>query len=99
MSEDVTNKKIEDFIAGTRALTGQVVHERAPWNTTVTADAIRHFCHGIGDDNPLWLDPGYASKSRYGRLAAPPTFLISVLYPILHGAPAREEVATLLPEA
>ena len=98
MSEDDANKKIDDFIAQTCALSGQVVVERALWNTTAAADAIRHFCYGIGDDNPLWLDPDYADKSPYGRLAAPPTFLISVLYPILHGAPVDVPMHSLVVE-
>ncbi len=46
-----------------------------PWVREVTADAIRHYAHGIGDDNPLWTDPDYAAKSPYGTLIAPPTFL------------------------
>jgi len=28
-----------------------------PWNYEATRDAIRHYAHGIGDDNPLWTDP------------------------------------------
>jgi acyl dehydratase len=47
------------------------------WNSTVTADAIAHFAMGVGDDNPLWWDPGYAAASPAGRLFAPPTFLYS----------------------
>ena len=26
-----------------------------------TRDNIRHYAHGIGDDNPLWTDPDYAA--------------------------------------
>jgi len=46
-----------------------------PWITEINVDAIRHYAHGIGDDNPLWLDPEYASKTRYGCIIAPPTLL------------------------
>lgn len=46
---------------------------RAHWNE-VTADAIRHFALGIGDDNPLWLSKRYAAES-VGSVLAPPTFL------------------------
>ena len=45
------------------------------WITEATVDAIRHFAEGIGDDNPLHLDPAYAAKSRFGGIIAPPTFL------------------------
>jgi len=48
-----------------------------PWNYEATRDAIRHYAHGIGDDNPLWSDPAYAEKTRYGALVALPSFLFS----------------------
>jgi acyl dehydratase len=41
------------------------------------ADAIRHYAHGIGDDNPLWCDPDYAAKSRFGAITALPSFLFT----------------------
>src|SRR5665213_2348040 len=31
-----------------------------PWCYEVTRDNIRHYAHGIGDNNPLWCDPRYA---------------------------------------
>ncbi|MBI4319255.1 MAG: MaoC family dehydratase N-terminal domain-containing protein [Chloroflexi bacterium] len=43
-----------------------------------TQDAIRHFCDGIGDDNPLFRDPTYATKTRWGSIVAPPCFLYAV---------------------
>jgi acyl dehydratase len=46
-----------------------------PWITEINADAIRHWALGIGDDNPLWLDPEYAGKTRYRSIIAPPTIL------------------------
>lgn len=46
-----------------------------PWVKEATTDTIRHFAHGIGDDNPLWTDEEYAATSRYGTIIAPPTFL------------------------
>lgn len=88
--------QISAFIAESRRLNGQTIKERPLWNTAVTADAIRHFAYGISDDNPLWLDPAYAAESRYGRLVAPPTFLISVLYPLLHGAPVKVPLTNLI---
>lgn len=48
-----------------------------PWITEVNVDAIRHWAHGIGDDNPLWLDPQYAGKTSYGKIIAPPTILFA----------------------
>jgi acyl dehydratase len=48
-----------------------------PWCYEATRDNIRHYAHGIGDDNPLWCDPDYAAKSHYGGLVALPSFLFS----------------------
>jgi acyl dehydratase len=89
-------EQIEEFVIRSRALTGHEVRERTAWNTEVTADAIRHFAYGISDDNPLWLDPTHAAKSAAGRLVAPPAFLTSVLYPILHGAPMAAPLSSLI---
>ena len=46
-----------------------------PWCYEATRDNIRHYAHGIGDDNPLWCDPGYAAKTRFGDVIALPSFL------------------------
>ncbi|HRV96623.1 MAG TPA: MaoC family dehydratase N-terminal domain-containing protein, partial [Anaerolineae bacterium] len=93
---DTNQKKIDAFIAASRKLTGQVISERPLWNTAATADAIRHFAYGISDDNPLWLNTDYAAESRYGSLVAPPAFLISALYPLLHGAPLDVPLTNLI---
>jgi len=48
-----------------------------PWCHEATRDNIRHFAHGIGDDNPLWCDPVYAARTRYGDIVALPSFLFA----------------------
>jgi len=48
-----------------------------PWCHEATRDSIRHYAHGIGDDNPLWCDPDYAAGTRWGGLVAPPSFLFA----------------------
>ncbi|MEQ8232312.1 MAG: MaoC family dehydratase N-terminal domain-containing protein [Gammaproteobacteria bacterium] len=48
-----------------------------PWCYEATRDNIRHYAHGIGDDNPLWCDPAYARGSRYGDIIAPPSFVFA----------------------
>jgi len=48
-----------------------------PWCHEATRDNIRHYAHGIGDDNPLWCDPEYAAKTRHGGIVALPSFLFS----------------------
>ena len=36
---------------------------------------IRHWCEATEDGNPLYLDEGFASKSPYGAIVAPPAML------------------------
>jgi acyl dehydratase len=96
MAIDPKNLKIDEFIERSKALIGKEISERECWNTTATQDAIRHFAYGISDDNPLWLDPLYASKTHGGRQLAPPTFLTSVLYPHLHGEPMEVPLSNLI---
>ncbi len=50
---------------------------RDPFNRYASPDTIRHFAHGIGDDNPLFADEEYAASTRWGEPVAPPTFLFS----------------------
>ena len=48
-----------------------------PWCHEATRDNIRHYAHGIGDDNPLWCEPEYAEKTKYGSIVALPSFLFT----------------------
>jgi len=48
-----------------------------PWCYEATRDNIRHYAHGIGDDNPLWCDPDYAQTTVYGDIVAPPSFVFA----------------------
>jgi len=48
----------------------------------VEEGAIQRYAQAIGDPNPLFNDPDYASRTKYGRLLAPPGFT---------GWPAKEE--------
>jgi acyl dehydratase len=40
----------------------------------VEEGAIQRYAQAIGDPNPLFNDPDYAGKTKYGRLLAPPGF-------------------------
>ncbi|MYC30383.1 MAG: acyl dehydratase [Chloroflexi bacterium] len=50
------------------------------FNEDASRSAIRHFCQGIGDSNPLYWDVSYAQQTKYGTLVAPPCFLYSVYW-------------------
>ena len=49
-----------------------------PWCYEATRDNIRHYAHGIGDDNPLWCEPEYAASTTYGTVIAPPSFVFAL---------------------
>jgi acyl dehydratase len=48
------------------------------WNTEASPDAVRQFCWGIGDDNPLFCDPIYGAATRWRSGLAPGCFLYSI---------------------
>ncbi|MCP3913878.1 MAG: acyl dehydratase [Actinomycetia bacterium] len=55
-----------------------IVDTVEPWCYEATRDNIRHYAHGIGDDNPLWCDPQYAAAGPYGTIIAPPSFVFAL---------------------
>jgi acyl dehydratase len=48
------------------------------WNTEASPDSVRHFCWGLGDENPLFCDPNYGTASRWRAALAPGCFLYTV---------------------
>jgi acyl dehydratase len=79
MSEAKFPKITEEGLADLRTRIGVKIENTVePWNYEATRDAIRHYAHGIGDDNPLWCDPDYAAKTKYGAIVALPSFLFSM---------------------
>lgn len=58
------------------------------FNQNASAEAIRNFANGIGDSNPVYRDPDYAVKTRYGALVASPAWTASVFpHWVLQGMP------------
>ena len=51
------------------------------FNHEVTADGVRHFVNGYGDDNPLYCDQDYAAATAWKGLIAPPTFMWTMFTP------------------
>ena len=71
-------KITEDGLDALRRRIGvKITDSVEPWCYEATRDNIRHYAHGIGDDNPLWCDPEYARSTRYGDVIAPPSFLFA----------------------
>jgi len=70
----ITDERLEEL----RGRIGKPITDTIePWCYEATRDNIRHYAHGIGDDNPLWCDPDYAAATRYGTIIAPPSFLFA----------------------
>jgi acyl dehydratase len=71
-------KITDEGLADLRQRIGVTISDSVePWCYEATRDNIRHYAHGIGDDNPLWCDPAYAAKTTYGDVIAPPSFLFA----------------------
>jgi len=58
----------------------------------VEEGAIQRYAQAIGDPNPLYNDADFASKSKYGRLIAPPGF---TGWPVKAGRPTEKLFAFL----
>jgi acyl dehydratase len=70
----ITEKALDDL----RRRIGVKIGDTAePWCYEATRDSIRHYAHGIGDDNPLWCDPEYAGRTAHGGILALPSFLFT----------------------
>lgn len=63
------------FEAQIYAYVGRQVCPRAPAKDAVNAAMIRHWTEAMGDENPAYTDPAWASHSRRGRVIAPPAML------------------------
>ena len=71
------NKITDEMIRQMEAEIGIESPAKDQYNTEATIDNSRHWSHGIGDLNPLWLDREYGRKSCFGETIASPTFLYS----------------------
>ena len=100
-SEQTFEEAVAEYIERTRAQIGQEVMENLPpdppspidqsgppFEATLRLDerTIRNYALSIGDDNPLFTDPSYGKRSRYGSQIAPGPVLALIRYPSGHGA-------------
>jgi acyl dehydratase len=70
----------DEMLAEMRALIGTELRtELSVNNEYATRLAILRFSEGIGDDNPLWTDSGYAAGTVHRGLIAPPSFIFCCL--------------------
>lgn len=80
MAETGLGAKIDPAdIERARRQIGVPQYERNPvFNQRATADTIRHFAFGIGDDNPLWHDPAYGAATRWRSQIGSPLYATTV---------------------
>lgn len=93
-------KWIEEWLAESKKMLGGEVYESGsipgkepPFPSFVCDEkVVKDAAASIGDDNPLFTDPAYAAKTRYGCLTLPPTIFIRVRYTPSHGVPDRHSI-------
>ena len=99
MSELSFEEKINIWKDKMKALFGEEVMESGtiegkeppyPAHLTIDERTIRHTAQWLGDDNPLYTDPSYAEKTKYGCFIAPPVILMGARYTTSHGPPEDE---------
>jgi acyl dehydratase len=72
------SKITDEAVAELRGRIGKpITRVTQPFYREINGDAARHFAFAIGDDNPLWTDPDYAARTRWGAQLAPPAILYS----------------------
>ncbi len=54
------------------------------WPNHLDADKLVRFSVALSEDNPLFVDPAYGPKTRWGCQIAPPTVIIGLRYPHVH---------------
>ena len=63
---NVDNKITDEVLAKAKERLGEVVQITGGFNSEAQLDTIRHFAEGIGDDNPLWLEPSTPPRPSTG---------------------------------
>ena len=66
----------------------------AEYVQTASVDSIRNWAYGCGDDNPLFTDPNYAKKTRWGGVIAPGMMVGQISKP-MKGDPVPDEIKAL----
>jgi acyl dehydratase len=59
--------------------------------TTATYDSIRNFAWGLGDDNPLFCDEDYGTRTRWGSQVAPNS-MTEIIGAPMYGDPMPADV-------
>src|SRR5690606_27675799 len=80
----------ESDIAKDRAIVGRDWPSRTQeYFSTATPENIRNFAHSYGDDNPLFCDPDYGRRTRWGGQIAPPIMVGILNAPLCGEQPSK----------
>jgi acyl dehydratase len=90
-TERLGSRITDEMLERARAMIG-VEHRVKPNGEFATRDAIRHWCMGVGDLNPLYINEAYAKGTRYGNIIAPPNFLTVAATGSIYPFDARFEI-------
>jgi acyl dehydratase len=83
---------VDEFIEDSNKLCGCEVEEWGqPGNPIATQRAFVEYNNVIGDHNPLFREPDYAYRTRYGSVIARPTFPAAIRNPMSQGAYANKD--------
>ncbi len=75
----------DNSLAEARRLIG-ADYRGAQATVEITRENIRTYCNYMGSDNPLFLDPEYAARTRWGGIIAPPVMVgQAIIAPGLRG--------------
>jgi acyl dehydratase len=66
-----TKKTPEEMLADAKKMIG-TEGKTKKFRYPVEYEPIRRYCAMVDDDNPLFLDPEYAAKTKYGNVVLPP---------------------------
>ena len=81
----------DEFLEASRLLIGKDAVDSRLSNTIADLATIAGYSTALGNDNPLFVDPEYAAKRRYGCVVAPLTFFAAVRYPMSSGAFSKKD--------
>lgn len=95
MAQKIKPRTAEDFVNDSKKLIGVPVHEpdmeplyyQSEFRKCDSEIAAK-FSVSLGDDNPLYVDPIYARRTRWGTNLCQPSIFTSVRYAICRGVEA-----------
>ncbi|HZC11687.1 MAG TPA: MaoC family dehydratase N-terminal domain-containing protein, partial [Mycobacterium sp.] len=77
MTDSELHSKLKELVGQPTGGTGKPSVAPDPVNQPM----IRHWAYALADMNPVYLDPEFAAKSRFGGIVSPPVMLQTWIMP------------------